>query len=76
MDRLRLPILVVVVGILGYIWKRNEHSGAWMGHEHQNNGNGNCAYRDDEREESARLEELLREDVRRYEQDLRELADA
>ena len=48
-----------------------------MGHEHQNNGNGNRAYRDDERpEESARLEELLREDVRRYEKDLRELADA
>jgi hypothetical protein len=66
------------MGLFGYIRKRTKRANASMNY----NGYNGCDPRPDERrddeqrqDETRRLEEHLRDDVRRYESDLRELAE-
>lgn len=71
------PILgLLAMGLLGYIRNRGKRRSAWMNHDDHNH-NGNGFKRDRDRDEDARrIDQLQREEMRRYEQDLRELADA
>lgn len=65
------------MGLLGYIRNRGKRRAAWMKHHDYKHRNGHGIDRDDERGEDAiRVDELQREQMRRYERDLRELADA
>jgi hypothetical protein len=71
-------LLAVAMGLLDYIRERARRR-SWMRHDdHKHNGrngdNGNGHF-SERGNEDARAEQL-REEVRRYEQDLRELADA
>jgi hypothetical protein len=64
------------MGLLGYIRNRGKRKAAWMKkNDYTHNGNGPDRDRD-RSEDARRVDERLREEMRRYEQDLRELADA
>lgn len=64
------------MGLLGYIRNGGKRRSAWMKHDdYKHNGNG-FKREKDRGEDARRVDELQREQMRRYEQDLRELADA
>jgi hypothetical protein len=78
--RLRSILGVLVMGFLGYIRNRGKRRSAWTmknDHDHNQDRNGTGWDREQDRgEDAGRVDELLREQMRRYEQDLHELADA
>jgi len=64
------------MGLLGYIRNRGKRKSASMRHDdYTHNGNG-FRLDEDSDEDARRVDEIQREEMRRYEQDLRELADA
>ncbi|MDQ4040461.1 MAG: hypothetical protein M3141_01770 [Actinomycetota bacterium] len=63
------------MGLVAYLVNRVRRSAASMQHDDYNTkGNGYSPSSEETSDDAARLEEKLREEVRRYEDDLRELA--
>lgn len=73
-DRLKLPILgLILMGLFGYIWNRTRQR-MLLRIRHDIPQRDEFRDDDEHRDADTWLEDRLREEIRRYEDDLRELA--